>query len=204
MSQSHFYHQMKPVSSEYNTLAASTYSPDSSGPPSQPQQETATRQRGTRIVCMIARASSVIFDSIMFGTMTFVTSNLLNTQADQVGGRNIWPAEAITWPTYMFFAASLITLAIEILLFCIFWHRFSRPEQSWKLVVVEHLTQISMWAVVAFLYRYEQRSKGVWEWSCSDMAGTLRSNFNIAVNFNRLCSLQVGYLRSLLLSQFSC
>ncbi|KAJ9650101.1 hypothetical protein H2201_009317, partial [Coniosporium apollinis] len=114
----------------------------------------------------------------MFAIMAFVTSIFLSTLTDKIYGRNVWPAEGKTWPTFMLLAASLITLAIEIFILYSYWFRFSRAERSWKLVLVEHLAHFLMWLAVTFLYRYEKRLKDVWGWSCSDIAKTLQKDLN--------------------------
>jgi len=191
---------MKPVSTGYSPLAALTYPQGPSEPPSQLQQEITRAKKRVRAVGMLSHAGSVIFNSIMFAIMAFVTSVFLSTRTDKIYGRNVWPAEGKTWPTFMLLAASLITLAIEIFVLYSYWFRFSRAERSWKLVLLEHLAHFLMWLAVTFLYRYEKRLKDVWGWSCSDIAKTLQKDLNGSVDFNKLCSLQVGDLPSL----FSC
>ncbi|KAF2187540.1 hypothetical protein K469DRAFT_569132 [Zopfia rhizophila CBS 207.26] len=181
---------MKPVAAGYSPLGAQRYPHDLAEPPSQLQQEITTSKKRIRAVRLLSRASSVIFNSVVFTIMAFVTSVFLSTRTDKVSSRNVWPAEGKTWPTYMLLAASLITLVIEISVLCFYWFSFYRAERSWKLVLVQHVAHFSMWLVVTFLYRYEKRLKDVWGWSCSDIAKTLQKDLNGSVNFEKLCDLQ--------------
>jgi hypothetical protein len=192
MSSTHSYHQMKPIPANYNHLVPTTYPEGRPEPPSQLQQEISTTKKRVRAVRMLSRTGSVIFNSIIFAIMAFVTSIFLSTRHDKVNNRNVWPADSKTWPTYMLLTASLVTLALEVFILCAYWFRYSRAEKSWKLVLVEHLAHFLLWLVVTFLYRYEKTLNDVWGWSCSDIAKTLQEDLNSSVNFARLCVLQVG------------
>lgn len=196
MPSAHSYYQMHPIPANYNHLVPTTYPGSRPEPPSQLQQEISRTKKRVRVVRMLSRTGSVIFNSIIFAIMAFVTSIFLSTRHDEVNNRNVWPADSKTWPTYMLLTASLVTLALEIFILCAYWFRYSRAEKSWKLVLVEHLAHFLLWLVITFLYRYEKILKDVWGWSCSDIAKTLQEDLNGSVNFARLCDLQVGDLPS--------
>lgn len=181
---------MKPVAAGYSPLDAQTYPHGAAEPPSRLQREITTGKKRIRAVRLLSHASSVVFSSIMFTIIAFVTSVFLSTRTDKVNGRNVWPAKSTTWPTFMLLAASLVTLMIEISVLCFYWLSFRRAERSWKLVLVQQVVHFSVWLVVTFLYRYEKRLKDVWGWSCSDIAETLQKDLNGSVNFEKLCGLQ--------------
>ncbi|MCJ1246745.1 hypothetical protein MMC30_003954 [Trapelia coarctata] len=192
MSSTHSYYQMTLASGGYSPLAAPKHPEDSSKLSTHIEQEIRKTRKFIRTVRLLSRTGSAIFNSIMFAIMAFVTSVFLSTRLDKVDGRNVWPAESNTWPTYMLLTASLVTLVVEISVLCFYWFRFSRAETSWKLVLVENLVHFSMWLVVTFLYRYEKRLKDVWGWSCSDVGMVIQKDLNGPVNFEKLCGLQVG------------
>ncbi|MCJ1275447.1 hypothetical protein MMC21_003250, partial [Puttea exsequens] len=174
-------------------------------PPSQPlkpsnpnnrlrMQKFQKWKRWLRIGKTVTQALSIIFSTIMFALMVFITAKYQSTKDNLRDGRNAWPKHPKLWPTFMLLAASGITLMLSfatLLAYCCF---YDKARRSWKLTVVKYVIHIGAWFVVSFLYRYEKSLHNVdndlWGWTCSKEADALQQAFDGVVDFSGLCSTQ--------------
>jgi hypothetical protein len=135
--------------------------------------------------------TSAMMNTVMFAFMSFVISVFIATRHDEALGRPIWPRSPETWPTYMLLAASLLTMITSILLLLYYCLFPKHAAESWKVIVLSYTIHILLWLVVTFLYRLEKGISDLWGWSCTDIAKDLQANGDIAVDFSKLCRIQV-------------
>lgn len=147
-------------------------------------------QRVSRIR-KISRMTSAVINIVMFAFMSFVISVFISTRHDEALGRSIWPRSPKTWPTYMLLVASLLTMITSILLLLYYCLFPKRAAESWKVIVLSYAIHIILWLLVTFLYRLEKAISDLWGWSCTDIAKDLQAKGDIAVDFSKLCSIQV-------------
>ena len=150
---------------------------------------------------LLARSITILFSTIMFGIMVFVTIKYQTTKDPTRGGRTAWPKTPKLWPTFMLLAASGVTLALSLITLCAAFccTNFNRARRSsWKLTVIKYVIHIAAWAAVSIVYRYEKSLHGVdddlWGWSCSAEVAALQSEFKDVVDFGVLCESQVSRL----------
>ena len=161
------------------------------------QRKYQTLKRYLRVGKIITKVITVLFSTIMFAIMVFITIKYQNTKGDFRGGRTAWPKNPKLWPTFMLLAGAGLTLLLSFITILSYCCAFTKARRSWKLTVVKYVIHIGAWLVISTLYRYEKSlhdvNNDLWGWSCSTEATALQSEFNGVVNFSSLCNVQVSY-----------
>ena len=148
-----------------------------------------------RVGQLLSKSITILFSTIMFGIMVFITIKYQTTKGEIRGGRNAWPKDPKLWPTFMLLAASGVTLTLSFVTLMIYCCNFSRARRSWKITILKYVIHIGAWICVSIIYRYEKSLHGVnndlWGWTCSEEVAALQTEFNGVVNFSSLCNSQV-------------
>lgn len=144
----------------------------------------------------VTKVISLLFSTVMFAIMVFMTVKYQTTKGTIRDGRNAWPKHAKLWPTFMLLVASGITLLLSFVTLLMYCCCFKTARRSWKLTVVKYVIHILGWIIVSALYRYEKNLHGdnndLWGWTCSQEVDALQPVFNGVVKFNSLCNAQVS------------
>lgn len=153
-------------------------------------------KRALRICKIVTKVITVLFSTIMFGIMVFMTAKYQATKDTDRSGRTAWPKDPKLWPTFMLLAGAGFTLLLSFITLVSYCCAFSKARRSWKLTVLKYVIHIGAWLVISTLYRYEKSLHGnnndLWGWSCSDEADAIQTEFNGVVGFSSLCNIQVS------------
>lgn len=148
-----------------------------------------------RIGQLLTKAITILFSTIMFGFMVFMTSKYQSTNDEVRGGRTAWPKDPKLWPTFMLLAASGVTLTLSFVTLLIYCCNFNRARGSWKVTILKYTVHIGAWICVSIIYRYEKSlhniNNDLWGWTCSEEVAALQKEFDGVVNFSALCNIQV-------------
>jgi hypothetical protein len=114
--------------------------------------------------------------------------------------RTAWHADTRPWPTYMYFAAALASLALNGAIFGFYALSVAAANRAHVAAVtfdaVVLVANLVVWIVAAALYRAERDKGGVpndiWGWACSAGAKEIQKAFQDEVNFDSLCNVQTG------------
>lgn len=148
-----------------------------------------------RVGQLLTKSITILFSTIMFGIMVFITIKYQSTKDEIRGGRTAWPKHPKLWPTFMLLAASAITLGLSFVTLLLYCCNFSRARGSWKITIMKYVIHIGAWICISIIYRYEKSLHGnnndLWGWTCSEEVAALQSEFTGVVKFSSLCNSQV-------------
>ena len=152
-------------------------------------------KRYLRIGKIATKAITVIFSTIMFAFMVFMTLKYQTTKNEIRNERNAWPKHPKLWPTFLLLGGAGLTLLLSAVTLFSYCFCFGKARGSWKLTLVKYAIHILAWIIISTIYRYEKGlhevNNDLWGWSCSQKAAAIQSEFNGVVNFQSLCSVQV-------------
>lgn len=154
-------------------------------------------KRYLRILKIFTQIVTIIFTTIIFGLMLYMSIKFKTTESKQRGGRGPWHKDSKVWPTLMLLAGAGITLVLSVFLLLAYCCSYERAHRSWKLTIVRYTVHVGVWLVISVLYRYEKSLHNVdndlWGWSCSPAAQKLQAQFEGVVNFKLMCEIQVSW-----------
>jgi len=112
--------------------------------------------------------------------------------------RNAWARNSKNWPTYLYFAVALTSLAFNLGMLISYLHSISLANiastvsTTWEWIIITF--NFVYWIVAVIIYRTEKDKHNVhddlWGWSCSSGADNIQDAFNDLVNFQRMCRVQ--------------
>lgn len=165
-------------------------------------------QHYDNLVGYVLSLISVTLTGIMDGIMVYVLYKFYTTRSIPAPGRKSpWAKGTQLWPAFLLLVASFITLCIDLaaLIAACFSHRARkhdhRASTRKRAMRVEstfnkvgYAVFVVKWIAVFILYRVGRTSKDLWGWSCDDKAKKIQQYYIVHLNFEKLCTEQVGFL----------
>ena len=133
-------------------------------------------------------------------TASPTATSLPASDSDDPTSRTPWHANTRAWPTYLYFATSLFSLILNLIILL----SYTLSIRAANVVAAVNtlfdytilLFNLAFWIVTVVIYRVEKDLNGVsddiWGWSCSAGAQSIQELFDDVVDFNSMCDLQSG------------
>jgi len=172
-------------------------------------EQDATLKHRIRVLRLISRVFSAILSFAAFVPLALTVHKYLSTRniyqvvqtATGPVNRTAWAFNSKSWPTYMYFALALISVALEVFVIANYALRgYKAANRAAKITSYFHYLDIGgniiVWVVIVSIYRYEKNAHGshndLWGWTCSSQAQLIQKAFAKEVQFNQYCNIQSG------------
>ncbi|KAH9209589.1 hypothetical protein DL95DRAFT_466674 [Leptodontidium sp. 2 PMI_412] len=143
----------------------------------------------------LLRLVSRFFGTVLAGATLYLESRTLHTFATTHtvirGNRGPWARQTTLWPSVILVAASGITLFFGLLTMMAYTRSFRSADRvnfyGTIITTTIEAAHITIWIIVAVLYRTGKTGHDLWGWACSPLAQKIEPNFEGLVDFSRVC-----------------
>jgi hypothetical protein len=137
----------------------------------------------------------------MIGILTYALAKYFLTKNKIIAGNvHPWITPATLWPSFMLLAISVVTFIMNLITIISYACGISAANRTSSVTsyIVYAMTglHVVVWGFAIGAYKMGRTESSLWGYSCSDKSDAIQAQVKSYLNFGKLCTMQVSYLKS--------